>query len=113
MYIYIQSLCNYPKHSFLDNSYEKNDVAHVKPNMTPCKVIWFHTYYRDQNVKSDTIIRPIVIIWRSSFLYMNPVSCSHPNVENLFQVLEIRDDKARVIRSKRDKFSELQVVNYI
>lgn len=28
------------------------------------------------------------------------------------QVLEIRDNEARVIRSKRDRFSELQVADY-
>ncbi|CAK9326922.1 unnamed protein product [Citrullus colocynthis] len=47
-------------------------------------------------------------IWRVDVGMSSGVLHSRP------EVLEIRDDKARVIRSKRDRFSsELQVVNYI
>ncbi|XP_031736820.1 shewanella-like protein phosphatase 1 isoform X2 [Cucumis sativus] len=47
-------------------------------------------------------------IWRVDVGMSSGVLHSRP------EVLEIRDDKVRVIRSKRDRFSrELQVVNYI
>uniref|UniRef100_A0A5B7BVF8 Calcineurin-like phosphoesterase domain-containing protein n=1 Tax=Davidia involucrata TaxID=16924 RepID=A0A5B7BVF8_DAVIN len=46
-------------------------------------------------------------IWRIDVGMSSGVLNSRP------EVLEIRDNKARVIRSKRDTFSELQVVDYI
>jgi hypothetical protein len=35
------------------------------------------------------------------------------NLMTIHQVLEIRDNKARVIRSRRDAYSELQAIDYI
>ncbi|MFQ6671169.1 hypothetical protein Gotur_035782 [Gossypium turneri] len=46
-------------------------------------------------------------IWRIDVGMSSGVLNSRP------EVLEIRDDKARVIRSKRNRFSELQIVDYI
>ncbi|KAE8710874.1 Calcineurin-like metallo-phosphoesterase superfamily protein isoform 2 [Hibiscus syriacus] len=46
-------------------------------------------------------------IWRIDVGMSSGVLNSRP------EVLEIRDDKARVITSKRDKFSELQIVDYL
>ncbi|MBA0844499.1 hypothetical protein Goarm_001593 [Gossypium armourianum] len=46
-------------------------------------------------------------IWRIDVGMSSGVLNSRP------EVLEIRDDKARVIRSKRNRFSELQMVDYI
>ncbi|OMO82923.1 hypothetical protein CCACVL1_11675 [Corchorus capsularis] len=46
-------------------------------------------------------------IWRIDVGMSSGVLNSRP------EVLEIRDDKARVIRSKRDTFSELQMVDYL
>jgi hypothetical protein len=34
------------------------------------------------------------------------------NLTSVHQVLEIRDDKARVLRSRKDTYSEFQVVDY-
>lgn len=46
-------------------------------------------------------------IWRIDVGMSSGVLNSRP------EVLEIRDDKARVIRSKRNRFSELQMVDYL
>lgn len=41
------------------------------------------------------------------------VGMSSGVLDSMPEVLEIRDNKARVIRNKRDMFSELQVIDYI
>lgn len=47
------------------------------------------------------------------FFYKRDVERIFFSWTSAHQVLEIRDDTARVIRSKRDTFSELDIVDYI
>lgn len=48
----------------------------------------------------------MIVVWRIDVGMSSGVLNSRP------EVLEIRDNTARVIRSKRDRFNERQVVDY-